>query len=1019
MTIQIHSVIPTIIKKTFLASTCFAALLAQSSVFAQTDQANDQSQDADDMVLEEVVVTGIRRSLDSAAQIKRNAAQVVDGISADEIGLFADNNIAEALQRIPGVQLEREAGEGYRISIRGLGPRFVRTTVNGRTALSTAGGEDGGGDDARGFTLNVMPSEVISRVTVEKSTQAKNLEGGIGGTLDLQTNRALDFAERRDQDFYISAAARVGYNDLVDKPSTRLSLFMNKKFSDNFAGFFGMVLDATDRADHAIESEAYKVRSEFTWSRLEPGVLLNGVPMTEEDIDALDASTEGVGPNGEDAGISMHNAARNSSRDYERDRQTYTTGLQWADGNWDVNFDWTYGSEEYSQYLRRWVQSPSSTARRDERYINSMTIDFGDQDFNRTHPTLGTMLAYDFTGARGDERVNTENRLIPRTQDIHVGGINVDWSGDLWNVNGDIGYASQDTVRNDYQVGTQLNSDDRNRYNRDPRFERLNGWFDATGPGGYPEASFTGVDEDGNETPFDPTDPGMYFFRRAWYTLTDETTEDTSARLDFTRELFSSDNGDLVSIFDAVMFGVAWNERTGSRDKRRFRNTNDPDLLDIRENDLITGYDTVLIENYLPDIPQAVHDFVFLDNHDPVFDPLWALSPEELLPIYSSNYNITEEVTSFYFQLPFSGGDKIPWRGNFGVRYVMTDQSGQGWVGGTTLSEDGKELLDEYESVTTESSYNDALPSFNIAWDLSDTWVLRLAANKAMTRADPIDMRSYLDISTIEDVDDGDDIGSGTGGNPDLDAYYTTSFDASFEWYPEVGGAYALGFFYKKIDGWIANGREDQLITAPVGVDGTGNGEFNEDDITDGIPGNGGDYYDVREEVYSIRSKVNTDGGTIQGFEAAFHTPFDTFSDGFWQYFGINGSLTYVDAEMNAVVPENGLPISLRGTSEWSGNLVGYFERKKFSARLAANYRSDYLYQEASDENRHDEWTEGGTFVDLNLSYRFNKHWLLRFTANNLTGKTRQRYWETAGINRFSDDRDNGQYYTLELRLRY
>ena len=183
--------------------TGLAAMLVQAPVFAQTDQAADTT-DADDMVLEEVIVTGIRSSLDNAAEIKRQAGQMVDAIAAEDIGMFSDNNIAEALQRVPGVQVERDMGEGFRISIRGLGPRFVRTTVNGRTALSTAGGEDGSGEDSRGFTLNVMPSEVIGRVTVEKSTQAKNLEGGLGGTLDLQTNRPVDFAERRDKDWYFS-----------------------------------------------------------------------------------------------------------------------------------------------------------------------------------------------------------------------------------------------------------------------------------------------------------------------------------------------------------------------------------------------------------------------------------------------------------------------------------------------------------------------------------------------------------------------------------------------------------------------------------------------------------------------------------------------------------------------------------------------------------------------------------------------------------------------------------------------
>jgi len=1015
MTTPTFPIIPKLLKTILLASTCFAALLVQAPAMAQTNQ-----EAADSEALEEITVVGIRSSLDTAAAIKRNADQMVDAISAEDIGLFSDNNIGEALQRIPGVQLERDAGEGFRISIRGLGPRFVRTTVNGRTALSTAGGEDGNSEDSRGFTLNMMPSEVISRVTVEKSTMARNLEGGIGGTLDLQTNRPLDFADRKKEDFFFSTAVRAGYNDLVDTNSGRVSGFANLKFSDNFAGFLGVVLDDTDRVDHAIETEAFRIRlpshsgnNRLDFDDLEVGTLLNGVPMTQADINDLEAMGAGAGPNGEDAGISMFNAARNSAREFDRDRQTFTTGLQWQSGNFDVNFDWTYGHETNDQFLRRWVMSPANTARRDEEFITSLTIDFDDQDYTRTAPTIGTLLAYEIVGARGDERVNTENRWIPRTQDIHVGGLNVDWSNDVWTINGDIGFAEQKTERFDNQIGTQLNSDDRNRFNRDPRFERLNGWFDGTG--GYPSASWTGVDEFGVETPFDPTDPSHYFFTRAQRTLTNETADDISARLDFTRVLESRDDGDLISFFDEVQFGVAWNERNGTRDRGRYRDGRDGDILDIQEHDLITAYETVLIQNYLPDISVAVHDFLFLSTHDPVFDPIWALKGNELPNEPAQGFDVTEEVTAYYLQLPFSGE---AYRGNIGVRYVDTSQTGLGFEGGTTLSADGTELLDEFTPRVTHRTYTDTLPSFNIAFDLTDDVVLRFAGNKALTRPDPIDMTSYLDLGTFEDDDNSSDVGSGRGGNPDLEPYRTTSFDASLEWYPERGGSYALGIFHKDLDGWIARGRNLEVFTTPVGVDGNGNGEFDEDEILGGpdcavAPC---DFYEIREEPYEIRRKVNTDGGTIKGAEFAFHLPFDSFSDGFMQYFGINGSVTYVDAEMDAVVPENNLPISLRGTSEWSGNLVAYFERDKFSARVAYNYRDDFLFQEAEDDFRHAEWTKGSEIIDVNLNYRFKKNLLLRVSANNLTGVTRERYWATTGTNRISDDRDNGQYYTIELR---
>ena len=314
MNTQLFSLASKLFKGALLTAACFALVSVQNPALAQADPEADESD-----ALEEIVVVGIRRSLDTAAAIKRDADQMVDAILAEDIGLFSDNNIAEAVQRVPGVQLERDAGEGFRISIRGLGPRFIRTTVNGRTALSAAGGEDGSSEDSRGFTLNMIPSEVITRVTVEKSVQAKNLEGGIGGTLDLQTNRPIAFADSKEQDFYISTAVRGGENDLVGDNSYRGSLFLNNKFNDNFGVFFGTVIDDTDRADHAIETEALRVRSihsgsrnsRFDISRLEPrvgacgdptgiGVCLNGQPMTQEDIDAWDEATQGVGPNGED-----------------------------------------------------------------------------------------------------------------------------------------------------------------------------------------------------------------------------------------------------------------------------------------------------------------------------------------------------------------------------------------------------------------------------------------------------------------------------------------------------------------------------------------------------------------------------------------------------------------------------------------------------------------------------------------------------------------------------------------------
>lgn len=140
---------------------------------------------------DEIIVTGIRQSLQSAIVKKRDADVVIDAIIAEDIGQFTDENITDSIQRIPGVQVERdEAGtDGDRISIRGLGPQFVNTTVNGRSLLSS--GTEGLGN-LRAVNIGAFPSEVVNGVTVEKSTAAARPESGLGGSVDIQTLRPLE-----------------------------------------------------------------------------------------------------------------------------------------------------------------------------------------------------------------------------------------------------------------------------------------------------------------------------------------------------------------------------------------------------------------------------------------------------------------------------------------------------------------------------------------------------------------------------------------------------------------------------------------------------------------------------------------------------------------------------------------------------------------------------------------------------------------------------------------------------------
>jgi len=940
------------LKYLFVTTTCAAALLAQP-VFAQTNQDAD-----DEMIMEEVNVTGIRRSLDFSADIKREANQVVDAITAQDIGLFSDNNIGEALARIPGVLLEREAGEGYRISIRGLGPRFVRTTVNGRTALSPSGGETGNGDDARGFTYNIMPSEVISKAEVSKSTQAYEIEGGIGGSVNLVTNRPLDFS-KGDKDWYLSGTARATYNDLLEETRPRATLFYNQTFGENFGLYLGAVWDEADRIDNLAESQRLRTYG----ARFEDGTVINGT--------AVDGRTS--------YDVAHFSGVRYQEQPIERERQTYVTGLQWRNDSWDINFDWTYGTEDEERDDKRFWYNFGDMVRRFDHTITSASIDFDDAVPDQAVPTDGTLFAYEFgpTDSARREQVlaNGLYRRVPRDSDVNVGGINVAWNNENWLAVGDIGYASQSTTRLLERLRTRLDTDYGDADGLD-RFENgLSGSYDISS--GYPIA----VVYDSNGDYVDPMDVSHQYVELLESVYTWEESDDTSARLDFTRQLADRFEGDLGSIFNAVRFGAAWNEMNFRRDIEEKQH---PDVAIFDINSL----GTVVADGILPDVnvPGFIHSFAVADIDDPVFED-WLADPNDYEIRQEGQLDVTEETMAFYLQGDFSGGDRIPWRGNVGVRYFETDQTTIGWVG----NGNGDNFVPadpDNPQQTTARTYNDWLPSFNIAFNLSESWVLRFAANKTVSRPDPIDLTAAYDINTTpEDEEDQ----TGSGGNPNLVPYYTNSFDALIEWYPQFGGNYAIGYFYKNLDGYISRGSSSELITV-----------CDEDGV-------------CSEQLYDIRRPVNTDGGTIKGLEVQWHVPFD-FTDSWLQYFGFNGSYTYVDAKMDAVVPERGVPISLRGTSKHSGNFIFYFERKKFGARLAANYRDDYLFQEASDSDRFDEWTEGRTIYDFNFDWAINKNMKLRFTAQNLTGENRSRYWYTPRT-WYSDERDNGKEYVLEFRF--
>jgi iron complex outermembrane receptor protein len=252
-------------KTTLMAATALGlmgAWAAPSAVWAQ---------DASSTAVEEVVVTGIRASQQQSIDIKRNAVGVVDSIASEDLGKLPDQNVAESLQRIAGVTIERNRGEGRYVSVRGFGPKFNAVTVNGRTLATDNNGRE--------FSFDVLPSEIISGADVYKSPQANINGASIGATIDVRTLRPLE----QRQAFSAAGSVSGTWAELRDKYNPEASGVLSWRNADRT---FGVAVSAsyTDQkvrddeftigAGHVYRSstDSYYTAGGVAGARIGPGV---------------------------------------------------------------------------------------------------------------------------------------------------------------------------------------------------------------------------------------------------------------------------------------------------------------------------------------------------------------------------------------------------------------------------------------------------------------------------------------------------------------------------------------------------------------------------------------------------------------------------------------------------------------------------------------------------------------------------------------------------------------------------
>jgi TonB-dependent receptor len=379
----------------------------------------------------DIVVTGVRASLNSAIAKKRDATQIVDSIVAEDIGKLPDNNVAEALQRITGVQISRNQGEGSGIAIRGLSQ--VQTLVNGRNLFTTSG---------RGVALADIPAELLAGIDVYKSSAADQIEGGLGGLIDIRLRRPFDFRETE-----LSVTARGFRGDIADKVDPRISFLASDRYQTGI-GEIGVLV-----------SLVYQQRS-FGSYRNSIGTF---APVTS----LYDLNGNGVFPNDPGDAIEVTTDAGTRYATGQRRRYGVNSSLQWAP------------SDNLEFYVDGLFNTTSNTE--DDQLIFGRTGSSGIRQSNaRPVPPFtlvpGTNIFQ--TGTYTNARTTPSTYAQDNEYDTYQGVFGGKWRAGALTLTGEGGYTFSSGTDRFTEIGIQTNAP----------------LYTVDLSGGFPNVTFAGVD---------------------------------------------------------------------------------------------------------------------------------------------------------------------------------------------------------------------------------------------------------------------------------------------------------------------------------------------------------------------------------------------------------------------------------------------------------------------------------------------------------------------------------------------
>jgi len=959
----------------------FLGVMALLATDASAQDANNTAAGPGGEELDEVVVSGFRASLQSSVGAKRDNIAISDSIFAEDIGKFPDLNLAESLQRIPGVQIARDfTGEGTSVAVRGLGKDFTQITLNGSPVETASDSNIDGFGQGRGIDLVLFPTELFHRLTVSKTPIASQTEGAVAANIDLRIARPFD-----NKGFHINYSAKGSYQESVEEWSPRLGLYASNTWETGL-GEFG-ILGGVAYSDRSYRSDGFNTIG-FTTVGLgtrcpttQAGCNTMANPNTPQGYGNSSQAWPTTVPAGYNFGANGATAGAPLTVCGPGNTPGGTSGLSCNDLSYAIwprlaRPDSLVGERETRSGILAMQWAPTDNL---SFYIDSLYSE-ADHVYERNDLNLAVRS----TNTNVPVNVTLDENHVVQSATL----ANPQWLNENRPYDEDTDFLNLQTGMQ-WKIGEKFTADAVLTYNESDFYRSTNTYlFNSilnTGITVDIQANGDGVIR---VTPSrDLNDPTLW----TWNALRIQPVQ---------RELWQKSghfSGEWA-FADAFKLKGGWARDKFHREITTWETTScasdggstAPTAAPAQREcaAALTASGNVPVRTTVPNA--QLHNFMQPWTHGALYNTSdfnvglnngWALPNYRLLdPIVNIDYfekelavglagglnvanyspRVIDEQTDAFF-LEANGQLEIlgDLRYNIGARYIQTDQFVSGYISANTP--DGARRTYVYDS----ADYDKVLPSFNIASDLGHGLVLRAAASQTMTRPQPGDIAPNQTLSVTGDVL--------TLGNPTLSPYFADNYDLGLEWYfGDSGlGVVALNGWQKKIEGYTTippnvfapfNTLGIDYNTLPQatrdGLQATANARCTPQPCTG----------DPLTAPVRIDQRQNTDELiTLTGWELTYVQPLDFMLKGA----GFSANYTHINQKSEGGLP-NAPSSAITGLSPFTYNVTAFYENFGFSGRLVWSVRDTFIEFLGNNENNiaGDNYAQKRSYLDASFSYK-------------------------------------------------